>query len=81
MRPLSVQDLAEKLAAAAAGGESDTQFIDVREEGELRLAALPRFELFPLSRHGARGLVISHRGWRCRGCWWGSFGGRRWFLP
>ncbi len=48
--PLTVQDLSEKLAAAAAAGESDTQFVDVREEGELRLAALPQFQLFPLSR-------------------------------
>lgn len=65
---LSVQDLAEKLAAASAGGDSDTQFVDVREEGELRLAALPGFQLFPLSRCVGGG---------CAGRWVGDVCGRR----
>ena len=47
---LSVQDLADKLALVAAGDEGDTQFVDVREDGELRLASLPHFQHLPLSR-------------------------------
>ena len=47
---LSVQDLAEKLALVAVGDEGNTQFVDVREEGELRLASLPHFQHLPLSR-------------------------------
>ena len=48
MRQMSVQELSALLNDAAA--REDTQFIDVREPQEHRLAALPLFKLQPLSR-------------------------------
>ena len=48
MRQMSVQELSALLNDPAA--REDTQFIDVREPEEHRLAALPLFELQPLSR-------------------------------
>ena len=48
MRQMSVQELSALLNDPAA--REDTQFIDVREPEEHRLAALPFFELQPLSR-------------------------------
>ena len=48
MRQMSVQELSTLLNDPAA--RADTQFIDVREQEEHRLAALPLFELQPLSR-------------------------------
>ena len=46
---MSVNDLAELLAGGGAGRER-LQLIDVREDGEHAAAALPGFQLLPLSR-------------------------------
>ena len=48
MRQMNVQELSALLNDPAA--RQDTHFIDVREPEEHRLAALPFFELQPLSR-------------------------------
>ena len=66
---MSVQELGELLAVRGAGGGEDVQFVDVREEREAQLAALPHFQLLPLSRCRGRG------GGGCQGM--GRRGGRR----
>ena len=53
---MSVQELGELLAVRGAGGGEDVQFVDVREEREAQLAALPHFQLLPLSRCGGGGV-------------------------
>lgn len=50
VQAMSPQELAESLSVRAAGGNEDVQYIDVREEGEQRLASLPHFQLLPLSQ-------------------------------
>lgn len=47
---MSPQELQESLVARGAGGNDDVQYVDVREEGEARLASLPHFQLLPLSK-------------------------------
>ena len=61
---MTVQELAAALEAETAAAashapsgegddfESDTQFVDVREEGEAAVAALPHFRFMPLSHFG-----------------------------
>lgn len=48
---MTPQELQESLAARAAGANEDVQYVDVREEGEHRLSALPHFQLLPLSKY------------------------------
>eukprot|EP00887_Chlorella_sp_A99_P007001 scaffold2.g7001.t1 len=50
VRQMSVEELGERLAAAAVDGGGSVQLVDVREEREAELAALPGFQLLPLSR-------------------------------
>jgi hypothetical protein len=60
---MTVHELGEALAAAAASGEAPAlQLVDVREEWEAEVASLPGFRLLPLSRAeewapGAAGLM------------------------
>ena len=62
---MSVEDLAERLAVAGAGGADDLQFVDVREEWEHDTAALPHFKLLPLSRWVVVGASACVRVLRC----------------